>query len=111
AIDRRHAYELIRRGVDVVERETFGSALAMGEEALKLMGFRSYRAHRAVRTFKYHDEQALQEMATVTGDETVLVARSRQLARDLEQLLRSDDQDLAQEVDQAWDISALRKDA
>jgi len=41
------------------------------------------------------------------GDETVLVARSRQLARDLEQLLRSDNQDPANEVDQAWDTSAL----
>jgi len=29
AID-RHAYELLRRGVEVVERETFGSAVEMG---------------------------------------------------------------------------------
>jgi monovalent cation:proton antiporter-2 (CPA2) family protein len=110
AIDRSHAYALIRRGVEVVERETFGSALEMGVEALKLLGVRSYKAHRAARTFKDHDEQALQEMANVVGDETVLVARSRQLARDLEQLLRSDDRE-SQEVDRAWDISALRKDA
>lgn len=111
AIDRSHAYELLRRGVEVVERETFGSALEIGEEALRLLGVRSYKAHRAVRTFKEHDEQALQEMANVVGDETVFVARSRQLARDLEQLLRSDDRELSHEVDQAWDISALRKDS
>ena len=111
AIDRRHAYELLRRGVEVVERETFGSALEMGVEALKLLGVRSYKAHRAAQTFKRHDEQALREMADIFTDEKVLVARSRQLARDLEQLLRSDDQDLVNEVDRAWDISALRKDA
>ena len=111
AIDRRHAYELLRRGVEVVERETFGSALEMGVEALKLLGVRSYKAHRAAHTFKHHDEQALREMADIFTDEKVLVARSRQLARDLEQLLRSDDQDLVNEVDRAWDISALRKDA
>jgi len=111
AIDRRHAFELIRRDVDVVERETFGSALEMGVEALKLLGFRSYKAHRAAQTFKHHDEQALVEMAQVMGDETVLVARSRQLAQDLEQLLRSDDRELTHEVDRAWDISALRQDA
>jgi monovalent cation:proton antiporter-2 (CPA2) family protein len=111
AIDRRHAYELIRRKVDVVERETFSSALEMGVDALKLLGFRSYRAHRAARTFKHHDEQALEELAHVAGDETVLVARSRQLARDLEQLLRSDDRELTHEVDRAWDTTALRRDA
>lgn len=110
AIDRSHAYELLRRGVDVVERETFGSALEMGIEALKLLGVRSYKAHQAAHTFKEHDEQALQEMANVRGDETVLVARSRQLAKELEQLLRSDDQDLSHEVDRSWD-STLRKDA
>lgn len=108
ASDRSHTYELLRRGVDVVERETFNSALEMGVEALKLLGFRSYKAHRAARVFKHHDEQALQEMAVVgEGDETVLVARSRQLARELEQLLRSDQRDLPHNVDPAWDISAL----
>jgi monovalent cation:proton antiporter-2 (CPA2) family protein len=111
ASDRRHAYELIRRGVEVIERETFGSALEMGVEALKLLGIRSYKAHRSAHTFKHHDEQALREMANLVGDEKVIVARSRQLARDLEQLLQSDNRDLDREVDRAWDISALRKDA
>jgi monovalent cation:proton antiporter-2 (CPA2) family protein len=111
ATDRRHAYELIRRGVDVIQRETFGSALDLGVEALKLLGVRSHRAHRAAQTFKHHDEEALQEMASLEGDDAVAIARSRQLARDLEQLLQSDERDLAHEADQAWDISALRKDA
>lgn len=110
AIDRRHAYELIRRGVEVVERETFSSALDMGVEALKLLGVRSYKAHRAARTFKFHDVEALRDMAAAEGDETIVLARSRQLAKDLGQLLQSDDRELTQEVDRAWDISALRKD-
>lgn len=111
ASDRRHAYELIRRGVEVVERETFSSALDMGVEALKLLGVRSYKAHRAARTFRFHDVEALHDMAATEGDDTVLLARSRQLAKDLEQLLQADDRELTQEVDRAWDISALRKDA
>ncbi|NJM86109.1 MAG: glutathione-regulated potassium-efflux system protein KefC [Cyanobacteria bacterium CRU_2_1] len=110
AIDRSHAYELIRRGVEVVERETFASALEMGIEALKLLGVRSYKAHRIARTFKAHDQDALREMATVTDDETVLIARSRQLADQLEQLLKSDDRELSHEIDRAWDITAQRKE-
>jgi monovalent cation:proton antiporter-2 (CPA2) family protein len=111
AIDRRHAYELIRKGVEVVQRETFSSALDMGVEALKLLGVRSYRAHRAARTFKHHDEAAMYEIAMTEGDDTAIRARSRQLARDLEQLLQSDDRELPRDGDPAWDISALRKDA
>jgi len=59
AIDRRHAYELLRRGVEVVERETFGSA---GDGGGTEVVCPLYKAHRAARTFKEHDEQALQEI-------------------------------------------------
>jgi len=106
AIDRRHAYKLIQRHVDVVERETFGSALDLGVEALKLLGMRSYKALRAARLFKYHDEEALHEIAEQMGDEKFTVTRSRQLAETLEDLLRSDDRDLGHESDRSWDIAA-----
>jgi len=46
AID-RHAYELLRRGVEVCGKP--GSAVEMGVEALKLSVL---KAHRAARTFK-----------------------------------------------------------
>jgi monovalent cation:proton antiporter-2 (CPA2) family protein len=111
ATDRRHAYELIRHGVSVIRRETFGSALEMGVDALKMLGVRSHRAHRAAQTFRRYDEEALHDMASVEGDDAVVLARSRQLAQDLEQLLQSDAQERTQDADRAWDISALRKDA
>jgi len=109
AIDRSHAYELIRRGVDVIHRETFGSALDMGVEALKLLGVRSYKAHRAAQTFRKHDEEALNELAFVE-DHTTLMARSRQLAELLEQILQSDEREANHEIDRAWDIFAQHKD-
>jgi voltage-gated potassium channel Kch len=111
AVDRRHAYELVRHGVDIIRRETFGSALEMGVDALKMLGVRSHRAHRAAQTFRRYDEEALRDMADAAGDDAVVIARSRQLARDLEQLLQSDEQEMVEDVDRAWDISALRKDA
>ncbi|MBW4580918.1 MAG: glutathione-regulated potassium-efflux system protein KefC [Tildeniella nuda ZEHNDER 1965/U140] len=109
AIDRRHAYEFIQRGVEVVQRETFDSALAMGEETLKLLGIRAYKAHRSTRIFKEHDEEALWEMANLK-DDTVRLARSQQLRRDLERVLQADDEEMTQDVDRAWDTSALRKE-
>lgn len=111
AIDRRHAYELIRRGVEVVERETFESALKMGVEALRLLGVRAYRAHRAALTFKQHDEEAMVEMAEMHGNEGSIVARSHQLSQDLQEILQSDDTDLPHDVDRAWDTTELQKNA
>jgi len=110
AVDRRHSYELIRRGVDVIQRETFESALSIGVEALKLLGVRSYTAHRAAQTFRHHDEEALYDMAAMEGDDTALMARSRQLSQDLEQILQSDEREIKHEVDRAWDILAQQKE-
>ncbi|MEL6224924.1 MAG: glutathione-regulated potassium-efflux system protein KefC [Cyanobacteria bacterium J06627_8] len=109
AIDRRHAYELIHRGVDVIERETFESALHMGVEALRLLGVRAYRAHRAARTFRHHDEQAMHEQAHMHENEKDLVARSQQLSQDLQETLQSDNRSLPRDSDQAWDTIELRE--
>ncbi|MBD1915776.1 MULTISPECIES: glutathione-regulated potassium-efflux system protein KefC [Cyanophyceae] len=109
AIDRRHAYELLRRDVAVVERETFESALSLGAQALKLLGFRAYHAHRAARIFRHHDIKAMREMAQIEADMPKLVAKSQQLAADLKEVLQSDSFDLPREVDQAWDTTALKK--
>lgn len=110
AVDRRHAYQLIHRKVDVIERETFESSLHMGIEALKLLGFRAYRAHRDAQTFRHHDLEAMYEMAEIHEDESGLVARSNQLSDDLQEIFQSDNYDLPQEVNQAWDTTNLRKD-
>ena len=53
AYDRIHAYELIRRGLDPahVYRETLGTSLDVGVDALREMGMRGTRAIRVARTF------------------------------------------------------------
>ncbi len=109
AIDRRHAYELIRRKVDVIERETFAASLDMGVEALKLLGMRSFRAQRIAATFRASDEHLLREMAEIEEDEQ-LVARSRQNREELERVLRADDKELVHDIDRAWDVSSLVKE-
>jgi glutathione-regulated potassium-efflux system ancillary protein KefC len=108
AVDRRHAYQLIHRKVDVIERETFESALHMGIEALKLLGFRAYRAHHDAQVFRSHDLEALYEMAEIHEDESGLVARSNQLTEDLQEIFQSDNYDLPHEVDQAWNTANIR---
>lgn len=107
AFDRRQAYALIRLGVRVIHRETFGSALELGVDALQLLGVRAHRAQRVAHTFRRHDEAALHELAHLEGDDD-RIARSRQLTADLERVLQSDEEDLGEELDRAWGVSALR---
>jgi monovalent cation:proton antiporter-2 (CPA2) family protein len=93
AFDRSHAYELMEAGADVVTRETFGSALVMGEEALKLMGYDDAHAYRVMRTFKRHDEEGLKKLYEVWGDDDAYGLRIRQYVEDLEKVLKDDSGD------------------
>ena len=95
AFDRRHAYELMEAGADVITRETFGSALLMGEQALTLLGYSEPRAYRIMRKFKEHDEERLKYLFEVWGDDKAYGLRVRQSIEDLEKVLADDvdDQD------------------
>lgn len=93
AFDRSHAYELMEAGAEVVTRETFGSALVMGEEALRLMGYDDAHAYRVMRTFKKHDEEGLKKLYEVWGDDHAYGLRVRQNIEDLEKVLKDDSDD------------------
>ena len=65
ATSRQHAYELLRRGVTDVYRETLGSALDLSVGALGVLGMKPERARRAAEIFRNHDEASVREMAKV----------------------------------------------
>jgi monovalent cation:proton antiporter-2 (CPA2) family protein len=90
AYDRTHAYELIHAGADYICRETFGSALAMGEEALKLLGLSEARAQRMGASFDKHDTEGMHKLSEVWGDDHEYGMRIRQNLEDLEVVLRAD---------------------
>jgi monovalent cation:proton antiporter-2 (CPA2) family protein len=97
AYDRSHAYGLADAGADVVTRETFGSALIMGEEALKLLGYDDARAYRLMRTFKRHDEDGLEKLHELWGDDHAYGLMVRENIEQLEKVLQDDDEDLDEE--------------
>jgi monovalent cation:proton antiporter-2 (CPA2) family protein len=102
AFDRSHAYELMDAGADVITRETFGSALIMGEEALKLLGYDDARAYRVMRTFKRHDEEGLLKLYEVWGDDHAYGLRVRQHTEQLEKVLKDDSDDAELHFREAW---------
>ena len=111
AWDRRHAYDLLRNGADAVERETFESALRLGERALTAMGFRAHRAHRAAGLFRQHDLRAFNELAPVAGEEERYILAVRDSQSTMERLLKADLDKLKPDyVDEAWDVSSLNSE-
>lgn len=61
AFDRRHALALRRAGADCAVRETFESALWMGEQALVGLGQSRAEAHNTIEAVRQRDRERLEE--------------------------------------------------
>ena len=93
-----------------VYRETLDTALRVGVDTMRFLGYRTYTAQRAARTFRRIDEENLKKLASIKdSDEYIISARAR--IEELEKMLQ---QDMGQEmaiVDTGWDEESLISDA
>jgi glutathione-regulated potassium-efflux system ancillary protein KefC/glutathione-regulated potassium-efflux system protein KefB len=90
AYDRRHAYELLRRGADGVERETFESALNFGRQALVRLGVPERRALKTAILFRKHDQELFDKLAPLAGEEERYILATRDSRETMERLLRAE---------------------
>lgn len=90
ATDRRHAYQLIKLGVDAFQRDTFGSAVTLGVNALKLLGNDFEEANRAGQIFSQYDDESLYQLANLWGDDKNYGIAVRQRLDDIKQVLQRD---------------------
>jgi voltage-gated potassium channel Kch len=107
---RDDAYRLVNGGLEHVFRESFGTAMDMGLQALRLMGLRGLQAQRAVQTFKEHNEKAFRELAAHFGDEKKYLSALKAKIGEADDLLK-DSRAPARDVDHAWDNAELREAA
>lgn len=103
------AYELINAGFDHVYRETLGTSLDMGADALRMLGFRAYHARRAALAFRKHNETALRDLAGYWGGKNYF-EMLRAKIEEAETLVRGG-APLRDQVDAAWDNESLREEA
>ena len=89
ARNRRHAWELMDLGVEVV-RETFHSSLKMGERVLVALGQDAQVAARHADRFRQHDETLLRAQHLIYDDEAALIQTSQEARKDLKQLFEAD---------------------
>ncbi len=85
-----HYYDLMDRGVKLIERETFESALQLGREVLHQLGFGAYFAREAALKFRRHNLASLLKVYPVYKDQEQLVSMSKQARDELEQMFASD---------------------
>lgn len=109
AVDRPHLYELTNLEVDFAVHQHAGSAIQMGAEALKILGWRPNRATRVARWFEQYDHEMSKSLASVHKDEKVYLSRVRQRVSELEDQYQRDARIPGSSVASAWDNSALRK--
>jgi monovalent cation:proton antiporter-2 (CPA2) family protein len=107
---RLEAYELIEEGVEHVYRETFDTSLRMGVDALRMVGTRAYRAHRAAQRFRRDDETALLALAGMQHDRNQYITVAREHMQLLESTMLQDLEDREDERDAGWDAESLRED-
>lgn len=104
ARDLPHAMELMNRKVPVIERETFRSALHLGEETLKALGQPAYAARQKALTFKQHNQALLEQLHAHWGEDMdKRITLQRQARARLQQNLEADEK--AQEAARGlgWD--------
>ncbi len=104
AADRATVYDLMDVGVTAIRRETFDSAMSLGQDVLGLLGVNPYEAYKLKRLFKKKDEEILPELYRIhrDEDESVYVSRYQKHNADLSELLRLDQQVDFEEIERAW---------
>jgi glutathione-regulated potassium-efflux system ancillary protein KefC len=101
-----HYYDLMDRGVTVIERETFESALRLGREALRQLGFGAYRARQAAMKFRAHNIKTLHTVYPYYKDQQQMVSLARQARDELEAMFARDAEALEAERQSGGEIDA-----
>jgi glutathione-regulated potassium-efflux system ancillary protein KefC len=85
-----HLFELCERGVDMVERETFESALLIGERAMRQLGIDEASAQLARTTFRAHNLATLEAMFPHFRDESQMISIGEEARQELAQSFEHD---------------------
>ncbi len=102
AHDRFSAFELMDLGIETIRRETFGSALALGGEVMKLLDIDAYDAHRQMRLFRKKDEDMMPELHRSRTAEADYISMYQSHNADLEKLMTLDMNTDIEALDKAW---------
>ena len=91
AIDRRHVYDLMDRKVHSIQRETFLSSLAIGEDILTHMGVTKNSIKKKIKLFSDHDFSTIKMMKRQFDNNENYSLTFKQRQEDLKNLLTKEE--------------------
>jgi glutathione-regulated potassium-efflux system ancillary protein KefC len=97
-----HYLELRLRGVEVIERETFESALRAGRAALVALGMDRFRAREVADLFRRHNLGTVESQLAVYKDEQRYMAAARAGREELERQFARDRERFDKQHGGAW---------
>jgi glutathione-regulated potassium-efflux system ancillary protein KefC len=97
-----HYYDLMDRGVTIIERETFESSLQLGRSVLQHLGFGAYQARQAAMKFRAHNIKTMLALYPYYKDQQQMISRAAQARDELEALFARDEEALRSERVGGW---------
>jgi CPA2 family monovalent cation:H+ antiporter-2/glutathione-regulated potassium-efflux system ancillary protein KefC len=96
-------YKLMEENIEGVRNETFGTALMLGQDALKILGKDPYDAYRMMRIFRKHNEDMINKLYKRHQEEpeNYISEYQRQMAN-LEEMMILDVELESEDLDKAW---------
>jgi glutathione-regulated potassium-efflux system ancillary protein KefC len=85
-----HYYDLLDRGVTLIERETFEAALQLGGKVLQQLGVSAERAAHATNIFRTHNLKTLMEVYPHQQDQEKMASLARKGRLELEEMIAGD---------------------
>lgn len=103
AHDRKAVYDFLGYGITNVRRETFGSALCLGQDALVALGFHPYEAYKTMRLFRKIDEDNIPRLyKKYILDEEQYVTLYQKHNTEITEVLQADLSGGIDELERAW---------
>jgi glutathione-regulated potassium-efflux system ancillary protein KefC len=98
-----HYYQLLDRGITIIERETFESALMMGQHVLRELGFGAYRARQAAMKFRQHNKSTILAVYPFYQDRERYASMAKRARDELNEMFARDIKALESDPDKGWD--------
>lgn len=103
AFDMMHAYELMDIGVEDFQRETFDSALSLGERVLVELGWHPHSARKVTKVFHRYDNQVLLNLHSLHKQRNEFISGSKAAREELGRLFAVDEENLQRgHADAEW---------
>ena len=96
-----HWLELRARGVTIIERESFESALRAGRLTLEALGVRPYEARQRADSFRRHNVRSLEQLRADLAEEH-RAAAVRLAREELERQFENDQTELERQLGSDW---------